>query len=338
MLEWNEKKLLEILKEPFQLTKDIELNKKVPIGLEIEFTKGNYDNIFKRVNSFSYYKDKYNKKWTTKNDGFNNEVVSPIFYNKDKDWDTLFAITDILKSCKAKPSENDSLQISFGLEIFNENKEALNRFFKLWKVFEKEIYRFSYGKEEKARMMLYQRALPISYRMIEYFKSNPKTNEKDYTFIEQIKDIGTFIPHQKLYAINIVDTKHSLTGLPERIELRPVNGTIDSFYIQNAIQFFSHFIESCQDDTKNWDLIDKKYEETAVLQENFYAPSVEEDYSTSLSSGQTSPKYREIIDAPPDLEEALLLGNFIYGEDNNFHRAYLKQYIKTEKSLQKMLK
>ena len=70
MIEWNEKKLVEILKEPFHLKKDIELNKNVPIGLEIEFTKGNYDNIFKRVNSFSYYKDRYNKKWTTKNDGF----------------------------------------------------------------------------------------------------------------------------------------------------------------------------------------------------------------------------------------------------------------------------
>ena len=338
MIEWNEKKLVEILKEPFHLKKDIELKKNVPIGLEIEFTKGNYDNIFKRVNSFSYYKDRYNKKWTTKNDGFNNEVVSPLFYNKEKDWNTLFAITDILESCRAKPSSNDSLQVSFGLEIFNNNVESLDHFLKLWNIFEKEIYRFSYGEEEQARTMLYQRALPISYRIIEYFKSNETMKEENCSFPEKIKEIGKFILHRKLYAINIVDTEHSLTGLPERIELRPANGTIDPFYIQNTIQFFSHLISSCQDDTKDWDLIDKKYKNQQELEDRIYSPTREEDYYTSLVSGQISPKYKEIIEATPNLEGAILLGNFIYKEENDFYRAYLKQYIKSEKSLHKMLK
>ncbi len=336
MLEINEKKLREIVKEPFRLTRDIELNKKVPIGLEIEFTKGNFDNIFKRVNSYSYYKDKYNKKWTTKNDGFNNEVVSPIFYNQEKDWDVLFGIITILKSCGAKPSENDSLQISFGLEIFNNNIDSLDRLWKLWRIYEPVIYRFSYGKREVARKMLYQRALPISYRIDEYFEMSTKRNKKDITFDEKFKDIGIFIPHQKVYGINIVDTTHSLTGKPERIELRPVNGTIDPYIIQNTIQFFSHLILACQDETKNWSFLDKKFQDRELLE--YTRPSTVEDYCASLDTGMQNENYRKIIESSERLEDAIELGNFIYGEDNYFHRAYLKQYIKSEKSLSKMLK
>ena len=91
------------------------------------------------------------------------------------------------------------------------------------------------------------------------------------------------------------------------LEVRCPSGTINPDIWKNNINFFLNLFLACKDDSKDWDMIDKKYEEVKKIK-----------------------KLKHIIDY--DIEKAVELCDFVFDKTLDKHN-FLTQYEKDSKVL-----
>jgi len=214
------------------LKKKLELKKGTTFGVEIEAEDIDPNKIIKMSKNSTL------NNWQFKDDrslkyGCSIELASPIFE------DTKESYLDIKKACKllkqenANVSENSSLQIHFGIQIFNNNFVNLEEFYKLWTIFEHIIYRYSYGENKKARKEILEYARPISI----YLK-----NKLEETKNKDMLNLSRIIGAEKKNAISFRYKEEENQIKINTIEIRTINGTLDHILIQNYIYFFYKLI------------------------------------------------------------------------------------------------
>lgn len=218
-------------------------------GIEIE-----YENIVKDTMSYLLDYEQIDGKligWKNTNEidimGYNSlgeemngEINSPILTDNIDAWRDLKLVLDILKNNNAVISEKCGGHVNIGSHIFENNIKYIRNFILLWKLYEKEIYKFCSGNYKKLRI--------DKDKLFKSFAS--ELNLVKVIGIKNIRSINR-IPNvlsDKFHDIYIHKPIENKINYKNVIEFRVPNGSLNEEIWQNYINFFAKFILVCKKD------------------------------------------------------------------------------------------
>ena len=253
---------------PYRKTLDLPDN--VTFGLEVEFKMDPFNDSYK-----SNFIDEDNAARVFMKDiGYdynydveceiNNhiELVSPVLTDNDKTWEELDNILTFIKNNDGYYSGKCGAHIHVGKNILNSNSAWLN-FFKLWYVFEDDIFRFTNGENYRLRENGDYKAAKIANAC--------KNIIKDYNTFKDI-DIS-YLSSNKLVAVNFpsplkcedfsnllkTNSDPKANNILNTVEFRSPNGTINPVIWQNNVNFFTKFMLSCANKNLDTEKLDYLY-------------------------------------------------------------------------------
>lgn len=277
------------------------LDERISFGTELEFEHVLLYYVKKEMSKNSLFKDWFvheDKSCSYKIDGFEvgGEVSSPILHDTKLDWHILSEVILTLQKLKAHVTDNTSLHVHVGAQIFGEEIKNVIRFIKVWCIFEAVIFKFAYGKSSTPRSKILDFAHPIAEETL--FKSFYSLD------IEAIIHPKEFA-FDKTKAVNF-NNYHYLSNSEEinhTIEIRCANGLLQRNMIQNTINFYLKLMLYVISDQYDEQLINRLFARLKV-----------KDFST----------YQNIY-----IKDALLLADLIF--DNSLDKInFLKQYVKKD--------
>lgn len=274
----------------------INIDKKITFGMEIEYENTDEYVITDKINDLN---DKFLTGWHSGCDGtVSGEVRSPVCTDNKQTWKYLQMVCESMKMENANAFNCAGGHVHVGAPILTEDKDCWLRFLKVWTIYEKLIYRFSYGDKLFLRHSALQYAPPISHDL---YNLIVRENYDSYSVFRNITD------HSRRNGVNFRNVNsHNLLDATGKntIEFRCPNGSVEEVIWQNNVNLFTKLLWFCRTD-KFDDIIDfkfKKFEDDGLLN------------SFKL--------YGEIF-----LPEALEFSDMIF--DNNLDKIYfLKQYLK----------
>ena len=294
------KELLNLLDDVEILYRDtLGFPEDITFGLEIEYIDLHYIEALKLIEK------KYNK-WCFQKDesvcdsGFGGEVVSPILRDNRETWVELRDILVDLKDNFAHIDESTAAHIHVGSTIFNEDIMKYLYFLKMWTVFEKEIYQFSYGEFDHMRDKYRLFSSHIRPNMVRnYYGIKKVIEESNGVFIDDLHDIISFLGKFRNLGVNLRNVKEIDNLDKNTLEFRTFNGTLDKRIWQNNVNFVLSFLNYFNGDYDK-ELIDYYFKRCSELPPNigYY-----------------------------NLDKGILLGNLIFKDDIDY-LYYLKQYTK----------
>ena len=309
-------------KQYIEYRNTLNLNNSVTFGVEIEFEKAKLRNVVKALNLLDDYNDWYfetEKSISLSNEYFiggtiynpcaveanlgnskikGGEIISPVLKDNIKTWNDLKSICIKLKQEGAVAGPLTGSHIHLGTQILGKKEKAWHNLIILWLLYEKVIFRYSYGESTTYRHKIRMYAEPLS-AMLNYYK--------DVIYKKKTKDIIEFLPEiieTKSYALDFKKTKKPKYSENNTIEIRCPNGTLEHIIWQNNINFFAKLFLCAKNNDFNLEVIEKRL------------------YSYDEQSNQL-PFYGDIY-----LEEAIELSNMVF--DNDLDKKYfLIQYLKS---------
>lgn len=250
--------------------KTLDLPKDVTFGLEVEFKMDQFNDSYK-----ANFIDEDNAALTFMEElGYDYnydveceinvhiELVSPVLTDSAKTWEELDNILTFIKNNDGYYSGKCGAHVHVGKNILNSNSAWIN-FFKLWYIFEDDIFRFTNGENYKLRENGDYKAAKIV--------SVCKNIIKDYNVFKDI-DIS-YLSSNKLVAVNFPSTLKcedfnnlsKINGNPKAnnilntVEFRSPNGTINPVIWQNNVNFFTRFMLSCANENLDTVKLDYLY-------------------------------------------------------------------------------
>lgn len=294
------KELLKLLDDVEILYRDtLGFSEDITFGLEIEYIDLHYIEALKLIEK-KYNKWGYQKDETVFNSGFGGEVVSPILCDTREAWVELRDILVDLKDNFANIDDSTAAHIHVGSTIFNEDINKYLYFLKMWTVFEKEVYQFSYGEFDHMRDKYKLFSSFIRPNMVRnYYGIKKVIEESNGVFIDDLHDIISFLGKFRNLGVNLRNVKEADNLDKNTIEFRTFNGTLDKRIWQNNVNFVLNFLEYFNGDYDK-ELIDYYFKKCSELPPNLGC-------------------YK--------LDKGILLGNLIFKDDIDY-LYYLKQYTK----------
>ncbi len=312
---FKEKDLLKLLSQldKFHLVyrSIIGLDKSKTFGIEIEYESVQYElarsklidlfNIDMSVPPYIRWNSKVDISMPIGEDGqrYNGEIISPILTDTVETWKQIEIVCQMLQELGAKNPNSSAGHIHFGSQILGLDISHWLNMFKMWIIFEKIIFRFSYGERLGPRKSIATYAgktADILYRQLPTFEKYGNARELYRRSFDS-----------KQYALDFGHTNfQNLHRFLEdnSFEVRCPNGTLNPIVWQNNVNFFARLLQYCSSQGFNHELIASKLDS--------YNPK---DSDLSL--------YSQIY-----LKEATLLADLIF--DNNLDKLYfLKQYLKS---------
>lgn len=250
--------------------KTLDLPKDVTFGLEVEFKMDQFNDSYKanfidEDNAALTFMEElgYDYNYDVEceiNDHI--ELVSPVLTDSAKTWEELDNILTFIKNNDGYYSGKCGAHVHVGKNILNSNSAWIN-FFKLWYIFEDDIFRFTNGENYKLRENGDYKAAKIV--------SVCKNIIKDYNVFKDI-DIS-YLSSNKLVAVNFPSTLKcedfnnlsKINGNPKAnnilntVEFRSPNGTINPVIWQNNVNFFTRFMLSCANENLDTVKLDYLY-------------------------------------------------------------------------------
>lgn len=242
--------------------KTLDLPKDVTFGLEVEFKMDQFNDSYKanfidEDNAALTFMEElgYDYNYDVEceiNDHI--ELVSPVLTDSAKTWEELDNILTFIKNNDGYYSGKCGAHVHVGKNILNSNSAWIN-FFKLWYIFEDDIFRFTNGENYKLRENGDYKAAKIV--------SVCKNIIKDYNSFKDI-DIS-YLSSNKLVAVNFpsplkcedfsnllkTTSDPKANNILNTVEFRSPNGTINPVIWQNNVNFFTKLMLSCAN--KNFD-------------------------------------------------------------------------------------
>lgn len=213
-------------------------------GTEIEFENYNYTKIslFLFEKGYRHWKSIYDRSVP---DG--GEVVSDILYNKEKDWQELKGVCQILEEQGVNIGGNSGGHIHVGAQILEGNIEYWLELLKIWTVFEPVLCKFSYGEKGYARPMMCEEAKPFNNELKQTI--NKLENNKDLSeLICLLKD------YKRSRVINFRNASWNKSNKFEyknTIEFRLFNSSTSEVIWQNNINMLINLFSTIK--TNNYD-------------------------------------------------------------------------------------
>lgn len=274
----------------------INIDKRVTFGMEIEYENADYYKITNKINDIN---NEFLTQWHSGTDcTVSGEVRSPVCADTEQTWKDLKAVCGSMRNEGATAFNCAGGHIHVGSPILTKDKDCWLRFLKVWTLYEKVIYRFSYGDKLFFRKKGLQYARPIAGSLYKLIRAE---NYDSYNIFEEI------ITDPRRRGVNFCNVNSSnLLNTTDKntIEFRCPNGSVEEVIWQNNVNLFTKLLWFCRFDRFD-DLIDfkfKKYNDGDLLN----------DFKL----------YGEIF-----LPEALEFSDMIF--DNNLDKIYfLKQYLK----------
>lgn len=297
-------KLLVLIDEcPIKLRNELNIEKYITFGLELEFENAKKDEIIKQLNKNLLSNEWVMKREITLKKGA--EINSPILTDNKKTWENLDVVCSILKplsSIKKKAGGH----IHIGTQILGSSVDSWINFLKLWSVYENIIFRFSYGDFLTFRPNIMKFAKPVSKNFWMDFHKLKSFNETLDSYILRNK----CEKYQAVDFCNVSSNNYDKFSTGNTIEFRCPNGSLNSVIWQNNVNFFTKFLTYCKNPFFNNDIIDKRYNNNCDIYDDLEL-------------------YNEIY-----IDQALELCDLIFS--NNIDKIYfLKQYLKSFKVAKK---
>ena len=286
----------------------IELESSVTFGMEIEFEKAEYDESYKELKKLKRQGVDY--RWGIKGDSTvatknieqkscGGEIVSPKLIDTPKTWVDLENVCLMLQRLKATAEHLAGGHIHFGAQILGNNHTYWVNMIKLWTVYERVIFRFSYGDKLGPRENVFHCAKPLAntfYRLLGDIER--KDNVSDILTL-----LSTSADKQSCVNLSNINYKSSLQ-YKKTVEIRCPNSSVNPVVWQNNVNFFARLFLYCKSSDFDYDFIESRI--------SAYNPWE-----------NTSERYSEI-----HLQEAMELCDLIFS--SNLDKIYfLKQYLKS---------
>ncbi len=287
-----------------KLPKKLNMPSNITFGVEIEFEHASISKVETRVNK-SKLDGLLSNGWVLKQDnslikykdsiGIGGELTSPVLHNTIEAYKEIRTACHLIQECDGIATENCGGHIHIGSQILEDKKKYYIRLMKLWMVYENEIVRFALGEFSTKRPL-----------MDYYAKTNAYIfRHADLLEKEKLCDIFESLGSDKKQALSLYNLKKYSEY--HTLEVRCPSGTINPEIWKNNINFFISLFLACKDDSKNWDMIDKKYEVVRQVK-----------------------KIKHVIDY--DIEKAVELCDFVFDKTLDKHN-FLTQYEKDSKVL-----
>lgn len=215
----------------------LSIPRNVNFGLEIEINDVNFDEVARLIKNMC--------NWHVYLDyscgEFSAEIVTPVLNNTKETWLILNKIAKTIKHL-APNYHGCNFQINYDLDLLSDDEEVVY-FLKLFAAFEKIIFSYSRGYDEKLLVDIDTYIRPINVCLNEYLKIS---NESVIKAITNTKHEAICIKKDPTkYAKNL-------------IEIRTPNGTGNIRLWQNYITFFYYLINFVN--KKHYSFIDSEYE------------------------------------------------------------------------------
>ena len=258
----------------FFLKKNLNLNQDITFGLELEFEDANFievDKLLRKIvntsNIFSWkvVPDTSVTKENSNNEICGGEIVTPILRDSYTTWNEVNKVCAMLTHLNANVDGLAGGHIHFGTQILGDNPQHWINLLKLWTVFEKVIYRFSYGEKSSPRERILSYAKPVAaefYNVLKYIK------DAEFNLKELIKILGSD-SDQAINFSNVTDFDYKRDNT---IEIRCPNMSLNPVVWQNNVNFFANLLLYCKSDNFNHELLDAKlktYSEEECNIENY---------------------------------------------------------------------
>lgn len=298
--EMDKKQYLHELKDYVISYRDnLNIRKKQTFGIEIEFMAKREDRIDEnQVKSYDFkFYDVYEEVGELSN-FYQGEMVSLVFHDDCKSWKKIKKMCEYLQQNKAFINDLCGGHIHIGSQALLKNVD-LNRFIKLWGIFEDIIYYFSYGEQFTNREVIDKYAAPMAFKIDQFLLENHKLT---------IKNIHQYFGEYKENAVEFTRMYQLKKEKKDNtIEFRCPNGTLNPIIWQNNINFFMKLLLKCNH-RANWDIIDRY-----VRNGQFSTGDLED--------------YQKI-----NIEKAMVLNDFLFEEEVD-QKNFMKQYIKDDKKI-----
>lgn len=250
--------------------KTLDLPKDVTFGLEVEFKVDSFNNSYKAnfidednaARAFMMelgYDYDYSVEYEVNN---HIELVSPVLTDSAKAWEELDNILTFIKNNDGYYSGKCGAHVHVGKNILNSNSAWLN-FFKLWYIFEDDIFRFTNGENYKLRKNGNSRSGKIDKVCKNIIKGYNMNKAIDISFLASNKLVAVNFP-SPLYCedfSNLLKTNSDPkdNNILNTIEFRSPNGTINPVIWQNNVNFFTKFLLSCTNKNLDTEKLDYLY-------------------------------------------------------------------------------
>lgn len=185
------------------------------------------------------------------NEYIGGEINSPILQNKEKCWNELKQVCELLNKIEDIDINNQcSIHIHISKDMFTELKEILN-LIKIWIIYEDIIYRIGYSEKDTPRQTLSKYAKPFGQEQnIMQIIGNLNTLETEEEIIKQFR-------YEKKYGLNLTNINKKTK---QTLENRIFNGTLNEKIIQNDIRFTANLFEYCRKENFDEEFINYKLE------------------------------------------------------------------------------
>lgn len=285
------------------LPETLDLPECATFGVEIEFEDAGLSSVKDKVDEI-LNDNAPCKDWILKCDlSCGGEVVSPVLKDRIESYKKIKTACEIIKSCGGNISSKCAGHIHIGSNLLKDDIIYYLRLARLWTIFENEIVRFGLGEDENIRetMAYYSASSANLLRHIELLEQQ-KFGKCDFENF-----VRCFGFEKKLalsfYYLNKDKVFHTL-------EVRCPNGTLNPDIWKNNINFFVKFLVSCTDDSKDWDLIEKMFQEEKGIE------------------------FDDYFDVFESIEKADILSSFVFDkkmDKENFMLQYRKDSDKYQK-------
>ena len=233
----------EMQKTPFLYRDTLNFDSEnISIGTEIEVENVKLKNIEKYLKEYPNWEIKQD---TSLRNGL--EIVSPVFYNTKKDWQTLKKILVELKREKANFYYHAASHFHIGAHVLGADLSSWKQFLFFYAYYEDVIMRFFYGERIRERTTAKTYAAPLASLLCSYL-DEIKNFQTNITLYDKL-------PLSRYYAINFLDARFSSLDkmlYHSTIEYRGPNGTCDERIWQNNINLGVFLILKARKNNKEW--------------------------------------------------------------------------------------
>jgi len=291
------------------LRKELNIDKDISFGLEIEFENAYRDLIEQGI--YSYFPD---NDWEVVDDGSlinGGEIRSPRLNDNENNWIDLSQVCDIVDR-NAYVMDNVGSHIHIGMHILGNNPKYWANFAKLWLAYENVIIRFLNGEYISHRSGMQQQARSISVDLINKMDRIDRTyDDRSATHIIKILDSGMDRIDRRKRCVNLTNIEdfqpyqYNQKLNKNTIEFRSPNGTFDPVIWQNNVNLLVYLLMYAKSEKFDYNLVNRRISQVKIS-----------DYVGNLR------KYNYLY-----VDQAIELSDLIF--DNNLDKVYfLRQYIK----------
>jgi len=186
------------------------------------------------ISNLSFFKDKL----------MNGEVSTGILSDSKEDWINLQKLLILLKEENAIITKSCGCHVNIGTHILEDKEEYWRNFLLLWKLYEREIFKFSTGEYNQIRSLKYINPISFKLELKELLKSFGNTKE-------YLNNLPNFLFNKEFCCRNSLSLKKCISFDYEKnnvIEFRTPNGTLDLNILKNYTYFFVNFLLTCKKD------------------------------------------------------------------------------------------